>query len=171
MFYFLILLYTIWIFLTIVKQFDKSIFKLSKYDIFALIPNWKLFAPNPKYSDYKIFYRDKFLDGSISDLIEIDWINNKTKNFLWKGQMREQKFLSLVSKDVYKYREKKIDLMFFFDIKTIMLKNYIRNYRITNNIITRQLIVVETYGHLVKREELIVFVTDIKYNKNGIRKI
>jgi hypothetical protein len=164
------MLYVIWVLLTIVKQFDKTVLRLSEYDIFALIPNWTLFAPNPRFSDYKIFYRDKFIDGTISDLFEIDWISNKAKNFLWKGQMREQKFLSLVSKDVYKYRDKKIDFLFFFNIKTIMLKNYLKNYKVPDNITTRQITVVETYGHLINREELIIFVTDIKYNKNVIRK-
>lgn len=168
MYLFFIILYLIWVILTIIKQFDKTILKLSKYDFFALIPNWTLFAPNPKFSDYKLFYRDKLSDGSVSDLIEIDWINNHAKNFLWRGQMREQKFLSLVSKDVYKYREKKIDLMFFFDIKTQMLKNYIMHYKVPEDIVTRQVTVVETYGHLVNREELIVFVTDIKYNKRNV---
>lgn len=170
MFYIILLIYLFWIFFTIVKQFDKSIFKLSKFDIFALIPNWKLFAPNPKYSDYKIFYRDKFLDGTISDLIEIDWVANSAKNFLWKGQMREQKFLSLISKNTFNYRKKKTDYLFFFDIKVLMLKNYIKNYSLPENVATRQIVVIESFGHLVKREELIIFVTDIKYYRNAIRK-
>lgn len=154
--------FLIWIVLIIVKQFDKSVFGFSKYDVFALIPNWTLFAPNPKYSDYKLFYRDKYIDGTISDLVEIDWVCNKKRNFLWKGQMREQKFLSLVSKETYKFRKRNIDLKFFFDNKTIMLKDYIRNYETNNIVKTRQIVVLETYGHLIRKEELIVFVTDIK---------
>jgi|GEM_PF-2139138 len=163
MFYFFVILYLAWIVLMAIKQFDKNILSLSRFDVFALIPNWTLFAPNPKFSDYKIFYRDQLTDGTIGDLTEIDWINNKRKNFLWKGQMREQKFLSFVSKDTFKYRKNNADLLFFYNNKTLMLKNFVKHYQVPENISGRQLVVVETYGHLIAKRELVVLVTNIKY--------
>ncbi len=159
-------MYFFWIILTLIKQFDEKLFGYAKYDIFALVPNWTLFAPSPKYSDHKIFYRDLLDDGSSSDLKEINFGKSSFKNCLWKGQCREQKFLSVICKDAEKYKKRKIDLVFFYEIKLLMFKNYISNYKISPNIKNRQLVVVETFGYLIHRREKIIFVTDIKCNND-----
>lgn len=152
-----------WTILNVFKQFDRSLLGLSRYDALSLIPNWQLFAPNPRFTDYRLLYRDKFSNGRISSLQEIDWGKTSIYCSLWKGQSRESKFLSLLCKDAKRIKGKKIDLLFFYDLKFLMLKNFMLSYKKHPDLFMRQIIVVETFGYLLDRKERIIFVSEIPF--------
>lgn len=58
MFYVFLLLFSLWLVLTVVVQFDityKS--ALSRFDILGLLPRWTFFAPTPAHTDIRLLVR------------------------------------------------------------------------------------------------------------------
>jgi hypothetical protein len=70
-----------WILLSVLVYVPKLQTFIRRWDWFALIPEWRFFAPNPGQHDYHLLYRDKLRDGSITDWTEL----TPTKERPWWG--------------------------------------------------------------------------------------
>ena len=49
--------FCLWLFTTILYQFDKCAVVISKFDVFHIIPRWTFFAPNPGQHDMHLGQR------------------------------------------------------------------------------------------------------------------
>lgn len=92
-----ITIYVLWIVLTIANQFHSRRPRwLDAVNVFALIPVWTFFAPNPGMTDYYLCYRDRLPDGSFDNWrkVELKDAENGLRLALWNPTKRKQKALS-----------------------------------------------------------------------------
>lgn len=68
---------------------------IKRRDYFALIPKWTFFAPNPANTDYRLLYRDRLSDGSVTPWQEAAFCREKRlSTALWNPKKRNQKAIS-----------------------------------------------------------------------------
>lgn len=168
--YLFLILCILWVLLIILKQFNKNLKGYIKYDVFALIPSWTLFAPRPAYTDYKVCYRDLLDDGTSTDLKEIILETSNYSKMLWGGQNREKKLISIICKESINNKKHKGQAKFFIDRKTQMFRNYCKYYEYSEKTSNRQIVVLRTFGYLVNKKEDILFVTNIDYRRKEWKK-
>jgi len=92
-----ITVYVVWLAATIVNQFHSWCPKwLKAVNVFALIPIWTFFAPNPGMTDYYLLYRDRLPDGSLDNWkkIELKASDNGFRVALWNPTKRKHKALT-----------------------------------------------------------------------------
>lgn len=86
--------FAIWSALCIVVYLPKINTFIRNIDYFALIPEWRFFAPNPGRHDFHLLYRDKFADGSLTEWTEIAPIlHRRLLNMLYNPNRRRNKAL------------------------------------------------------------------------------
>jgi len=64
------------------------------WDIFAVVPEWKFFAPNPAQGDFHLLYRDHLSEGTVTPWTEIHI--GATRSWccvLWNPRRRQTKAL------------------------------------------------------------------------------
>ena len=59
-----VLLFSIWLTLTVAIQFDSRFISiLSRYDVLGILPRWTFFAPNPGHTDIRVLVRFGSVSG------------------------------------------------------------------------------------------------------------
>lgn len=83
-----------WLLLTAFAQFRSVLSRLSRFDVFRLIPTWTFFAPNPGVVDYHLVVRDKSSNGVLSAWREVQIGQERNfVNFIWNPQKRPKKVM------------------------------------------------------------------------------
>lgn len=66
-----------------------------QYDLFAVVPNWNFFAPNPGTTDYHLLYRDRLDGGDFSMWREIATAKQSgLLRGIWNPRKRQSKVIS-----------------------------------------------------------------------------
>lgn len=76
MFFVFVLLFSIWLILTLAIQFNTSFANtISQWDVLCLLPRWTFFAPNPGHTDIRVLVRfgNSSLIGSWREL----WLSSR----------------------------------------------------------------------------------------------
>ena len=94
---FYIAFFSLWFLASILWQFDKTR-KLSgllrKANVLNILPIWTFFAPKPGVKDTHLLYRDKCVDGSLSDWVEIPVFERRRfYHFIWNPNKRINKLI------------------------------------------------------------------------------
>lgn len=145
--YSIIVLLGFWFLISILNQFRLEWFKSIKYrDIFALIPSWSFFAPNPGRTDYHLMTRFETKKETITPWQDLS-INHKTTiSGIWNPRKRMQKTLTDCTSEI-KYL--KVD----YNTDSIELTNaYLTILSIAltfrhPDATKIQFSIIETYGH------------------------
>jgi hypothetical protein len=95
---------SLWLLVSVLFQTKRVKFVsfLKRYDYFAMIPAWSFFAPNPGTSDVHLLYRDKLVDGNVTNWTQIRWEVTPLR-FVWNPHKRLQKGISDMATDVQAY--------------------------------------------------------------------
>jgi hypothetical protein len=65
-------LFGVWFLLTILLQFPNAVGRTCAiHDVFAIVPSWTFFAPNPALVDYHIVYRCRLTTGNCTAFREV----------------------------------------------------------------------------------------------------
>jgi hypothetical protein len=66
--------------------------ELRRKDLFGLVPDWRFFAPTPAKLDYHVLYRDRLVDGTMSDWTELQFGRpRRWYCFVWNPYRRDRK--------------------------------------------------------------------------------
>jgi len=118
--------YTIWISSVIAYSFSENFRKaLSRhiFYMFGLLPNWRLFCPNPVQGDYELDFRTVSTNKSVSEWERIHFPQNKALRYvLINADMDITKCIFSLCRKMALDPKKKI-----YPQEYLLLLNYIRN--------------------------------------------
>src|SRR5205814_9921314 len=90
----LIGVFSLWLLLSLAVYIPAVGPVIRRYDWFALVPEWKFFAPAPAQHDYHLLYRDRLSGGCLTDWTEIKPLRERRWwNLVWNTAKRENKAL------------------------------------------------------------------------------
>lgn len=69
--------FVLWLLLCLLVYVPRFHDIIRNLDEFALIPEWRFFAPNPGRHDFHLLFRDKFRDGAVGPWTEIAPIDGR----------------------------------------------------------------------------------------------
>jgi hypothetical protein len=83
-----------WFIVSVLVLVPRLNVRIRMSDWFALVPEWKFFAPEPGRWDYYLVYRDQLMDGSVTEWTEAIVAGSRTKwNAFWNPTKRGRKAL------------------------------------------------------------------------------
>lgn len=141
-----------WFIASILNQFQQLTWfhRIRKRDHFSLLPAWTFFAPNPGRSDYRLVYRDKRANGSVTQWREIPVTEPRRRHsFVWNPEKRGKKVLG----DIVASCATTIPPETRFNARPVMLTlsyiivlNAVCQHDRTPDVTHRQFLIVETAG-------------------------
>jgi len=147
-----------WLTLTAFAQFRRNLSKISKIDIFRLIPTWTFFAPNPSTIDYQLVTRDRRDDGSLSTWLQVEiGAPRNCLNFIWNPQKRPKKIfidavqsLSIILKSNGPTNHELVSLPYI-----LILNRAASHTSLPAGFHDRQFAVLQTSGHTNKEIQVV----------------
>ncbi len=140
----------LWLSVSILNQFQPAWLRvIAGRDVFALLPYWTFFAPNPGQSDYHLVYRDRFTDGTLGDWQEIEITERRTLwSFVWNPEKRRRKILSDVVTMLGNHARdgQAVGNEIMLTLPYLLLLNVISQLPRLPEVSHRQFVVVETFG-------------------------
>jgi hypothetical protein len=96
---FALAIWTIWLLLSILVYVPALTPHVRQWDLLALVPEWKFFAPHPPQHNYHLLYRDISEDQQVTGWKEVALAENRRWwNFIWNPGRRARKaFFDVVS--------------------------------------------------------------------------
>jgi hypothetical protein len=83
-----------WVVATLIVQLNvRFARKISKRDMFHLLPRWTFFAPNPGVTDYHLVFRRQDADGELSSFLELPLHRRSRYAWLFNPDKRTKKAL------------------------------------------------------------------------------
>lgn len=131
-----------------------------KYSIlYILFPEWRVFSPNPFNSDLKLFYRDLLKDGSTTGMKEVIFYSPSSKSY-FNTYNRERKFFYSLYKLLSAHSDKRsvVNSSLYQS-----LKEYVSKIETANDIKSRQICIVRTFGYYSDLEKEIELIDYINY--------
>jgi len=167
MIYFLIsAFYLSWLILTCANQpVFRSNRRISRYDIFRLVPVWTFFAPNPGVSDFNLLSRVKLTDGAVGAFREIQLRGKKKISAaLFNPDRRLQKVLNdhvctilmQIENEITEQNKENIRLTFSY----ISVLNYCSKLPVAPNAYSIQFIILESFGYRELSEPRLILNSD-----------
>ena len=90
----LVTVFGMWLLLSVLVLFPGPNAAIRRWDWFALIPEWRFFAPVPGQHDYYVLYRDKFSDDTVTDWTELEITGHRWWwSIVWNPGRRANKAL------------------------------------------------------------------------------
>jgi hypothetical protein len=81
-----------WLCLSALCQIPSKVsWAIRRIDILNVVPWWSLFAPNPVASDFRLMFRDRLRDGSLTEWRNVDCDARRVIPLLWKTRTRRHK--------------------------------------------------------------------------------
>lgn len=136
-----------WFFISVLNQLRVKWFKSIKYrDIFALIPSWSFFAPNPGRTDYHLMARFETDKNTLSPWQNLNINKKSSLSGIWNPNKRMQKTLTDCTSEIkflkIDYNSDSIELTnAYLTLLSIALK-----YK-QPNASKIQFSIIETYGY------------------------
>lgn len=147
-----------WLILTVIAQFRSISARISRFDIFRLIPIWTFFAPNPGVVDYHLVIRDRRRDGSLSNWAGINIASERhSTNIFWNPQKRPKKIILDVVQSLIIITAAQRESMGqeIISLPYLMLLHIaISMPRMNQDSVGRQFAVIQTSGHTQKDLQL-----------------
>lgn len=135
--------------------------RLKYRDLFALIPSWTFFAPNPGTTDTNLLYRDRLQDGSTTVWREVRWESRFTR-FLWNPNKRLQKGITDMARGAQQaantHREHAERLL--IDPSFLGLLNFVSHLEHSPLTERTQFCVARSYGADATQEASVEFVSN-----------
>jgi hypothetical protein len=153
----------IWVLISLLYQ-TKSVkwVQWLKYgDVFAMIPAWSFFAPNPGTTDVHLLYRDKLVDGNITHWREVRLAVNPAR-VVWNPYKRLQKGMSDMGNDLQRFaaRHTKRAELILIHTSFIALLNFVTRQPSAPLAEFRQFVVARSFGAHSLDEADILFLSD-----------
>ena len=84
----------VWLLLSVLVYVPALQPGIRRWDLLALVPEWRFFAPTPAQHDYYLLYRDQLEDGSLTDWTEVRAATPRCSwNLVWNTSKRGNKAL------------------------------------------------------------------------------
>jgi hypothetical protein len=135
---------------TALTQFrSKSPFisRMKSHDIFALIPIWTFFAPNPGTYDQRIMWRDILVDGTYGPWREINPPQWNLRRAIWNPKKRQRKAIGDAANIlIRKLRKKPNRRLLPVSIPYIMIMHQVAGYPRSPFAAGRQFLIARTTG-------------------------
>lgn len=120
---------------------------LKSHDLFAVIPVWTFFAPNPGTTDTRVLWRDRLVDGSVSSWHEIDPPTGGVVRALWNPTKRVRKAITDVGPMLTRRAAQQPDnKLLLVSIPYLMLLHYVSSLAASQLVEARQFVIVQTTG-------------------------
>lgn len=106
----------LWFLLTVANSTERGTEILTRHvgPMHIFVPKWNFFSPHPGQYDYFLFYRDRRVDGSLTDWEKVNDLNRPPGRFrsLWNPNIYRSKLVFDVAMDlntnVKQFNEEKI---------------------------------------------------------------
>jgi hypothetical protein len=141
------LIFAAWFLTSVLNQLGfRWLESVQAHDHFALLPDWRFFAPDAGQSDYHLLYRDRHPDSSFTPWREIPVTESRTAYaVLWNPEKRRSKILSdiaeaLIGSDLRHERAIQLSLPY------LLLLNVACHHAPPSARVERQFMIVRTYG-------------------------
>jgi hypothetical protein len=116
-------------------------------DVFALIPTWTFFAPNPGVSDTRLLWRERWVDGGVSVWHESDPPITGYVRAVWNPRKRVRKAITdvgpLFARRVGSDPKSMLPLV---SLPFLMMLAYVSSRPGSQLVSSRQFVVVQTQG-------------------------
>ena len=158
----LILVLAGWLILSILAQFSqhKWVRWFKYYDIFALIPVWTFFAPNPGVTDFRLLYRDKLFDGQYTPWKEVEYSDSSLFCTIWNPDKRRQKAIVdnciFLLQDIGRNIKNKSILV---STPYLVILTYVMAMPRSSLSEYRQFLIGRTFGYHTSKEPEILFIS------------
>lgn len=120
---------------------------LKSHDSFALIPTWTFFAPNPGTTDTRILWRERLLDGSVSQWHEVEPPTGGFLRAIWNPSKRVRKALTDVGQILTRRASQQPDnRLLLVSMPFLMLLHYVSSLPASPLVEARQFVIVQTFG-------------------------
>lgn len=121
--------------------------RIRSFDYAGLIPYWSFFAPQPGVWDYRLVYRDRLADGSITRWTEIEILDPRRPwHALWNPRRREKKaFHDLVTQLMRESRDTRPEGL-ILTVPYLMLLNWVSSLPRPSSASGTQFAIVFDYG-------------------------
>jgi hypothetical protein len=138
-------LFSLWLAFTVVKQFRYPLARrLTRRDIFNMLPIWTFFAPNPGKTDLHILFRDVLRDGSMTAWQEVLHRHKRRLRLLWNPAKREDKIVrDCVTALRKSEREIPTRATLFFTVPYMILLGHVLSASVSGDASARQFLIVE----------------------------
>ena len=162
-FYFVIPIFGAWLVISVFAQFSKKRWMLwLRYnDIFALIPLWTFFAPNPGVTDTRLLYRDRLVDAQYSPWIEVKFSNNSVLNAFWHPEKRRKKVVMDTCSLLLETMRSIKDKSFLLTMPYLVVLNFIMTMPKNQLGEQRQFMITSTFGYNSAKEPEILFISQL----------
>lgn len=136
-----------WLALTLPYQYTPWSRRLSRMDLFGLLPRWTFFAPNPATRDLHLVVRDKLKSGVLTGWREIQFSEPRNVlEALWHPSKRPRKAVGDAAHSL-KAIAREREMWLPGSLPYLMILNCCLNGApTTKNVIARQFAIVETTG-------------------------
>ena len=135
--------------LTAVAQTRKVNFvrRLKSHDVFALMPVWTFFAPNPGTTDTRVLWRERLVDGAVSAWREIEPPTGGLLRTVWNPRKRIRKAITDAAPIVARRAASEPDnKLLLVSIPFLMLLNHVSSQPASPLAAARQFVIVQTAG-------------------------
>lgn len=164
--YALLLILTIWFLLSMLAQFRGStplgrvVSSIKRRDLFAVIPAWSFFAPNPGMTDTEVLFRDCMVDGEYSPWIALGFERGKSTRVIWNPDKRFQKVINDMCSSVLRMAYQNTDnKQIMLSIPYLALLSYVSGLAPDAFAEYRQFTIVRAFGYHTDRQPTILFVS------------
>jgi hypothetical protein len=156
-------LYGVWIVATIIFQFPGPLTRyLAKLDLFAVLPVWTFFAPNPSTTDYHLVIRDRTCRGECTRFSEVAACQRRRRfiDSIWYPSRRFTKVLHDVVTDLVRLAP----LVTAAEVKLtspyLTLANYVCALPATADVQARQFAIILTEGFVSPQGPVLLFTSE-----------
>ncbi|MCC6438859.1 MAG: hypothetical protein IT196_27800 [Acidimicrobiales bacterium] len=158
----LALVFGVWLLLTVLNQFRgwKLMAPIRRRDLFALVPSWTFFAPNPATQDVNVVIRDD-LGSSKSPWRELDELAPSRWRWIWHPAKRPRKAVYDLAVSVGELlRDRDIEPeLYSYDLAYLALLNHACTRHGSPVSQRRQFMVLRSRGYRDDRAPSIVFIS------------
>src|SRR5262245_58261030 len=142
-------LFAVWLGATFVRQVrKKGVSVWSGMERFSLLPYWSFFAPNPARSDYRLMFRDRYVDGQLG-LYRTVTLGGRTSwlNAVWNPTKRSQKALNDCVRGLARSTVRMPESSLKTTLPYLAILNHVTALRRTAASEATQFVIVEPFGH------------------------
>jgi hypothetical protein len=154
---------SVWLGLSVLKQFRHAPWSrtLKRLDRTGVLPDWRLFAPSPARSDYRLLYRDMSASGTLTSWKEIDFRNHSGWRAVWHPERRIRKGLSVSIAALIRHATAAgtFERRRLLGTSYLLILNFVEKQPRDFRAVRRQFVVAQTYGFGSDGDPRLVFLS------------
>jgi hypothetical protein len=156
-------LFGVWFLLTILIQFPNPIGKTCAiYDVFAIVPSWTFFAPNPALVDYHIVYRCRLSTGNCTAFKEVRSCKHQRRliDGAWNPNRRYIKAMHDLISELVALSRELTESEIKFSTPYLTLANFILASSVEQHTQSCQFAIIVSYGFASSEEPSLLFLSE-----------